>query len=161
MFSFIRNRSVNSSGLMRSSLYDEKRFYDAFKKDIKRAKKEIIIESPYMTCRRTNELMPVFSKLMKKGVKIRINTRFPGHHDELLRIQAWMAYKKLKSLGIKVSLCNDLRHRKLAIIDGSTLWEGSLNILSQSNSREIMRRTESEELCRQMIRYTALKRWYW
>jgi hypothetical protein len=64
-----------------------------------------------------------------------------------------------KAAGIKIKLFTDMRHRKLAIVDGLILWEGSLNILSQNNSREIMRRTQSQELCSQMAKYTGLKKW--
>lgn len=160
MFSLRKTRRA-SDRLLKSGLYNEQHFYAAFSRDIRRAQQEVIIESPYLTCRRTEELLPIFKKLVKKGVKVRVNTRFPGHHDELLRIQGWMAFKQLKLIGVKVKLCDDLRHRKLAIIDRSILWEGSLNILSQRNSREVMRRTESSELCKQMIRFAGLKRWYW
>jgi len=107
--------------------------------------------------------LPVLEKLTRRGVKVRINinTRNPNHHDEQLHIQAWVALGKLRAAGLKVKTCNDLRHRKLAIIDGAILWEGSLNILSQSSSREIMRRTQPQELCRQMAQFTGLNRWAW
>ncbi|HUD07262.1 MAG TPA: phospholipase D-like domain-containing protein [Candidatus Saccharimonadales bacterium] len=154
-------RKVNASVLLKSKLYDETHFYDAFTKDLKHAKQEVIIESPYLTCKRANELAPVFRKLIRKGVRVHVNTRNPNHHDKYLRIQAWIALKKLKDSGVKVRLYNDMRHRKLAILDNTILWEGSLNVLSQNNSREVMRRTESKELCRQMISFAKLKRWYW
>jgi hypothetical protein len=47
-------------------------------------------------------------------------------------------------------------HRKLAILDRSILWEGSLNILSQNSSSEIMRRIQSAELAWQMAHFTKL-----
>ncbi|HPF30831.1 MAG TPA: hypothetical protein PLO25_00775 [Candidatus Saccharibacteria bacterium] len=49
-------------------------------------------------------------------------------------------------------------HRKLVIIDG-ILWEGSLNILSQNDSCELMRRMQPEELVKEMLRFTGLKKW--
>lgn len=160
MISFL-NRSVRTKDLLNTALYDETMFYKAFTKDVKRAKVEVIIESPYLTCKRAVELRPIFKKLSKKGIKVRINTRYPNHHDEYLRIQAWTAIKILKPAGIKIKLYNDLRHRKIAVIDRCILWEGSLNIMSQNNSREVMRRTESIILCRQMLNFTGLNRWFW
>lgn len=161
MFSIFSRHRANPSNLLTSKLYDEKQFYAAFVSDLKKVKHEIIIESPYLTCKRTNELLPVLEKLVRQGVKVHINTRNPGHHDEYLRIQAWMALKKLRAAGIKVKTCDDYRHRKLAVLDSQILWEGSLNIMSQNNSREIMRRTQSEELCKQMIQFTGLNGWAW
>ncbi len=47
-------------------------------------------------------------------------------------------------LGVQVFVCTNNNNRKLAIIDRNALWGGSLNILFQSNSREITRRTEGD-----------------
>lgn len=159
MFSLLRRTPPHD--LLTSKLFDEKTFYKAFINDLKKCKKEVIIESPYMTTNRLSTLSPVLNKLIKQGVKVRVNTRYPGHHDELLRIQAWMSTKTMKEMGIKVRFFNDYNHRKIAVLDGRILWEGSLNILSQGNSREIMRRIESEQLTRQMIIFLGLKRFYW
>jgi len=160
MFSILHRRT-SPSDLLTSSLFDENTFYKAFARDLKHCKKEVIIESPYMTVPRVNSLSPVLRKLVKKGVKVTVNTRFPGHHDKLMRIQAWLAIKELKQVGVKVRFYNDYLHRKIVIIDSLILYEGSLNILSQSKSREIMRRIESEQLTKQMIQFLKLKRWYW
>jgi hypothetical protein len=50
-------------------------------------------------------------------------------------------------------------HRKLAIIDRRLLWEGSLNMLSQNDSCEIMRRIESNSLATQMIHFARLDKY--
>lgn len=162
MFSLLfKNRHVDSSSLLESSLYDESRFYRAFVKDLKNARNEVIIESPYLTRKRAKDFTPVLRKLLKRGVVVHVHTRNPNHHDENLRAQGWASFYHLKSLGVKVKLHNNLPHRKVAIIDGLVLWEGSLNILSQCNSREIMRRTESEALCTQMVKFTGIKKRLW
>ena len=62
---------------------------------------------------------------------------------------------------MKVRFFNSMNQRNIAVIDGRILYEGSLNILSQNRSREIMRRIESEELTKQMIRFLGLKRFTW
>ncbi len=160
MFNVTLHRTAPDD-LLTSQLFDEKTFYQAFIHDLKRCRKEVIIESPYMTTSRLRILAPVLRKLVKKGVKVRVNTRFPNHHDELLRIQACMVTKELNKMGVKVRFLKDYNHRKIAVLDGRILWEGSLNILSQSNSREVMRRIESEKLTKQMIRFLGLNRFYW
>ena len=145
--------------ILSSRLYCDKTFYRAFTSDLRHCKKEVIIESPFLANNRTDSLIPVFRKLTKKGVKVRINTRNPRHHDQELRIQAWQSIKRLRSSGVKVKFYNDMRHRKLAVLDRQILWEGSLNIMSQSYSKEIMRRTNSKVLAVQMIRFTAMNSW--
>ena len=161
MFNILTRRKTSPAGLLTSKLFDEKLFYEAFIRDLKKCQVEAIIESPYMTVRRTNELLPILRKLVKRGVKVTIHTRHPRDHEELRRIQAWIVLKSLRPAGIKVRFFTDHHHRKIAVLDGRILWEGSLNILSQGNSREIMRRIESEQLARQMISFLRLKRYYW
>lgn len=151
------------SGLLSSKLYDERSFYDAFAKDVDRAKHSIVIESPYLTERRVLQFCRLFKRMNKQGVQIRVNTRNPRHHDKTLDIQAWKAMAILREHNVRVCTYNDIRHRKLAIIDNIVLWEGSLNILSQNNSKELMRRTVSHELCLQILKFTSLAkvpRWY-
>lgn len=150
----------DANEMLKSGLHCEKTFYGAFVRDLQKAKQEVLIESPFLACKRTESLVPVFRKLKRRGVHVRINTRNPRHHDRELCIQAWQSIKKLRAAGVKVKFYGDMRHRKLAIIDREILWEGSLNIMSQSFSKEIMRRTHSEVFgCANMIRFTAINGW--
>ena len=49
-------------------------------------------------------------------------------------------------------------HAKAAIIDREVLWDGSLNILSQRESKEIMRRTVDADIAKQMLDQLGLNR---
>jgi phosphatidylserine/phosphatidylglycerophosphate/cardiolipin synthase-like enzyme len=145
-----------TSGLIDSSLYNEDTFYDRFAKDLKNCHSEVIIESPFITSRRLYLLIPSLQKLKSKHVRVTINTRDPEtHDDENTRREARFALSKLQHMGVNV-LFTGGHHRKLAIIDRSILYEGSLNILSQNNSCEVMRRIESTQLAWQMIRFVKI-----
>lgn len=137
--------------LLVSHLFNEKSFYKSFSKDIRQAKKRIVIESPYMTERRAQYYAPLFRQVVSRKVKIRINTRHPKCHDAKMRVQAENAARILLATGVKIYTYEDSRHWKLAIIDDAILWEGSLNILSHGWNREIMRRSESAFFCCKMI----------
>jgi hypothetical protein len=152
--------SAPSKDLLKSGLFDEQLFYKTFIKDIKHAKSSILIESPFMTERKALQFARLFKSMSRRGVVIRVNTRNPRHHDRFLEVQAWKALYILRDCGVKVRTYNDLRHRKLSIIDDEVLWEGSLNILSQNNSKEIMRRSESGTLCKQMLKFTKANNWF-
>lgn len=147
--------------LLESALHTETTFYSSFSRDLRKAQKEVIIESPFIACKRTESLLPAFRRLARRGVNIRINTRNPRHHERELQIQAWQSIKQLRGVGVKVKFYDDMRHRKLAVIDRSILWEGSLNILSQSYSKEVMRRTNSTILANQMVKFTGMNNWKW
>ena len=161
MFSMLFSGKYDRSDLLSSVLYTEGGFYRAFEKDLKRSKHTVLIETPFITTKRVLEFALIFKKLRKKDVRVTVHTRHPVHHQEPMKAQAYESISMLKKVGVKVKTHKDLRHRKLAIIDRSILWEGSLNILSQSNSREIMRRSKSSTLCKQMIKATGLsvRRW--
>lgn len=160
MFRLFNRSKANGTDLLESTLCNEVSFYGAFLRDIKAAKEYVVIESPFLTERRAWYFAKELHKLTRKGVKVRVNTRNPRHHDKLLEIQAWKAIRVLRDHGVKVYFFSDMRHRKLAIIDKQILWEGSLNILSQAGSKEIMRRTNSRVLAGQMASFTSINSWF-
>lgn len=140
-----------------SKLYSEEFFYTAFVADIKQALSTIIIESPFITYSRAAYLLPEFVRALDRGVTITINTRNPKEHEGSMRQQADAVLQTFENMGVSIQFTTKL-HRKLAIIDKSVLWEGSLNILSHANSREVMRRTQSRPHCKAMMKFLSIKR---
>jgi hypothetical protein len=157
ILSFLSRLGKSQSELSTSALFDQNTFYPAFQKTLRECQQELIIESPFITMKRFDSLLPEFRKLQQRGIKIIINTRPPEEHDDYLRVQAEEALGLLLSLGVKV-LFTGGHHRKLAIIDRRILWEGSLNILSQNDSCEIMRRVGSRELSNEMFEFIGLSK---
>jgi phosphatidylserine/phosphatidylglycerophosphate/cardiolipin synthase-like enzyme len=141
-----------------SILYDETTFYNKFKQDLLEAKQEVIIESPFITTRRLEMLKPVFETLIDRGIKVFVMTRDPLEHDESMSKQAEIGIRYFEILGVQVLLCEGGHHRKLAIIDRKVFWEGSLNILSQNKSREIMRRIDNKGVALEMFEFLKLNR---
>ncbi len=146
------------SSLATSQLHDEHTFYQKFLQDLGDCQKEVIIESPYITSERMRTFDRSFKILLDRGVKIYIFTRDPKEHDEFMEPQSETAIKWCEVMGIQVLLCVGNHHRKLAILDRKILWEGSLNILSQTYSREIMRRIQGQEFAREMFNFLKLQR---
>lgn len=143
-----------------SSLFNENTFYKSFLDDLKKCKDEVIIESPYITSERMKILTPVFEKLLKRKVKIYVITRDPSEHNETMEIQSEEEITKFETMGVQTLLCVGNHHRKLAILDRKILWEGSLNILSQNRSREIMRRIEGKDIAIQMFNFLELGKYF-
>ena len=158
MFSLL-NRSTPPTDLLTSTLYNEETFYTIFLKDLGKCQSEVLIESPFITNRRLCSFLPVLQKLKDRKVRIAINTRDPKtNDDEYLQTEATDAISNLQHMGIQV-LYTGNHHRKLAILDRAILYEGSLNILSQNNSCEVMRRIESVQLAWQMVRFTKIDKY--
>lgn len=151
------SRKKQSESLLKSKLFSEKDFYRNFLKDLSKCRKEVIIESPYITSNRMEQLLPVFQTLLIKGIKIHVITRDPAEHEvEDYRHQATNEILYCKEIGINIVLLNGYHHRKIAIVDRQILWEGSLNILSYSQSKEVMRRIEGEQSAQEMFNFLSL-----
>ncbi len=140
-----------------SSLYDQNTFYTAFHRDLSRARDLVVIESPFMTIRRASELLPILTNLQQKGVRVIVNTKPTEEHDDMMASQAEQALVAIQDIGVKI-LFTSGHHRKIAIID-DILYEGSLNILSQNDSCELMRRTDDPSSVREILRFIKLEKW--
>lgn len=83
-------------------MHDQDSFYRAFEKDLLAAQGQVIIESPFITTKRINELLPLLAELRSRGMSIVINTRSPNEHNDDYEEQALQSIAVLQSLGIKV-----------------------------------------------------------
>lgn len=146
------------SSLATSQLFNENTFYHSFIQDLWKCREEIIIESPFITTLRMNDFRSVFRKKIEEGIKICVFTRDPREHDLPMATQAEVEIQFFERIGIQTLICTGNHHRKLAILDREISWEGSLNILSQTHSREIMRKIENEKLTMKMFNFLKLAR---
>ena len=151
MFRLKRSKPIPE--ITTSSLYDESTFYQAFINDLKMSKEEVIIESPFISPLRMDNLMPILQNILSRGIKICVITRNPIEHDENFRYKVTEEILRCSELELKIISEMGNHHRKLAIIDKTILWEGSLNILSQSYSKEIMKRIESKHIVAQLLSF--------
>jgi hypothetical protein len=138
----------------KTKLFDNSTFYEAFTNDLITARKRIYIECPYITSYRLTKLKHYIDSSILNGVEIVVNTRNPEEHQGKYFGQAVEGIRKLQQSGVKIFYTVKL-HRKIAIIDNNILWEGSLNILSHSNSSEIMRRTVSIKKVDQFLKFVS------
>lgn len=157
--STLRPHKILAPELLTSELLNEETFYPALTKDLKSCQSELLIECPFITSRRLNQLLPTLQRLKEQRIRIVINTRDPQtNEDEYRREDANSAISKLQHIGVHV-LYTGGHHRKLVVIDRKILFEGSLNVLSQNSSCEVMRRIESAGLAWQMVRFIGLDKY--
>lgn len=157
MLSLLQNRlSTNKpSELPKSKLYNEANFYKQFISDLKSCRREVIIESPFATCKRISMLLPTLEQLKAAGVRVIVNTKDPEDLEGYMQLESRKALSMLMHIGVQIIYTKN-HHRKIAVLDRNITWEGSLNILSQNNSCEIMRRTESTPHAWQLVRFTGI-----
>ncbi len=135
-----------------STLYTERNFYAAFFADLRKSVREIIVVSPFVTASRTQQFLNLFRSKVDEGIEVRVFTRTVREQRGDLFQQAEIVFEELKRIGVQVIERRGL-HQKFAFIDRKVAWEGSLNILSQSEGRstEHMRRLPFPKTCEELI----------
>lgn len=108
----------------KSTLYDQDTFYSAFMRDLLHSKDEVIIESPFITEKRMRTLLPIFTKLRSRNVRIVINTRNPNEHDGDYYYQAlnaiWISLNRFVSSSSTLTI--RVAHLLLRIPRTSCVW---------------------------------------
>jgi len=139
-------------------LYDEKSFYRAFVRDLLGAKKEAVIYCPFISKYRSEFFRRTLEKLKHRNIAVFIFTRPLEEHEYFSRSEIKAALADYEELGACIVHMPGYIHAKAAIIDREVLWDGSLNILSQRESKEIMRRTVDADIAKQMLDQLGLNR---
>ena len=132
-------------------VYDEQTFYQAFSSDLEQARALVVIQSPFVSDGRLDKIESWLIGCIKRRIRVCVfvqNPREPERARTVDRIA-----KRLTDIGVHVTLRKSI-HEKLAVIDEAILWDGSLNILSQSDSSERMTRlTDSESVLAAIARH--------
>lgn len=139
-------------------LYNEKSFYTAFSRDLLSAKKEVLIYCPFISKYRSEYFNRILRHLKHRNIAVFIFTRPIEEHELLVRSEIKSALGDYEELGACIIYLPGQIHAKVAIIDREILWDGSLNILSQRESKEMMRRTEDEDMAKQVIEHLKLNK---
>jgi AAA domain/PLD-like domain len=119
-----------------ADIHDERSFYEVFSEYLNQARSLIWIWAPWTTPRRVTSLLPVLTDAVGRGVRVTLFVRDPG--DSLQRKPQYQQYlAKLRAVLNTVVEIN-VMHQKIVVIDERTVMLGSLNVLSQSRTREVM-----------------------
>jgi superfamily I DNA and/or RNA helicase len=139
-----------------SKLFDESDFYPSLMRDLLTAEKEVVIDSPFIGVERMRFMMPIFQYLREKNIRVFVLTRKPSEHNDSMKQEAEKVVAELENIGVVVLMFRGQIHRKIAVIDRRIVWEGSLNILSQRDSKESMRRFDGKETANQVMSFLKL-----
>ncbi|MFO7667195.1 MAG: AAA domain-containing protein, partial [Desulfobacterales bacterium] len=131
------------------------RFYSFFCGDVNDAKERVIIYSPFITQDRLAIMEPSLKSAVECGVKTFVITKALCDRGRRELSNYRMLESTLEKWGVVV-IHKRRMHEKLAIIDNSILWIGSLNILSYSNTQEIMERRLSKNVVEDFIKTLRL-----
>ena len=131
-------------------IYDQITFQERFLQDIAQAKESVVIVSPYVTSKRVRWIEAALQPCAQKRVSVSIITRTPASLPVSSQKAAEIAIGLLRAYSINM-ICREGIHQKFAIIDGSIVWYGSINLLSFSTSQESIMRLHSSSIARALI----------
>jgi superfamily I DNA and/or RNA helicase len=152
-------KDLNETGKLLPIL-DQNNFYTAFEYDIRRAKKRIVIHSPFVGMNRSKKLMDIFSDVIANGVNIYAIIQNPKIRNDM-RVNN--VIDELKSIGVSIIIgqpnvgLHYKLHEKFALIDDFVFYYGSLNILSQWDSSETMVAYRSQKIIAQLVKHFKIE----
>ena len=131
-------------------IYDQITFQERFLQDIAQARESVLVVSPYVTVKRVRWIEAALQQCTQRNVKATVITRTPDSLPVTSRKAAGIAICMLRELQVEV-ICREGIHQKYAIMDGNTVWYGSINLLSFSTSQESIMRLHSSSIARALM----------
>jgi superfamily II DNA or RNA helicase len=133
-----------------NSIFDKDNFLPVYTNDIITAAREILIVSPFITQKRTLQMMPHLMAALENKVKVIVVTRPGEDFKERDRSRLQETVDLMKSAGISIIFKSQI-HQKYAVIDQRLVWYGSINLLSFGNAEESIMRLDSSNIAYELI----------
>ena len=129
-----------------TDIHDEREFFNAFEPRIRTALHSIWLWAPW-AAKRSRAILPLLVEAVERGVKVVVFVRGPKDniHERDGRDLA-----ALRAALPTVVMMHQM-HQKIAVFDEQVTLYGSLNMLSQSNTRETMMTVVGAGLAKRMI----------
>jgi superfamily II DNA or RNA helicase len=132
-------------------IFDKTNFLPVYENDILAAEKEILIVSPFVTRRRTVQMLPPLEAALQNQVQISVVTRRVEDFGAKDTSSLQGTLEMLEGTGVHL-ICRSQIHQKFAVIDQRIVWYGSINLLSFGGAQESIMRLESPNIARELIR---------
>jgi hypothetical protein len=125
-------------------------FHSAFRADLLKVAREAIVLSPFLSTGRAAQYYALLADLIAREVRVVVYTKPEAEIAGTAREEHACVSGSLRALKVDLRQRKAM-HEKLAALDGTILWHGSLNILSHGSSTESMLRVVRPELVRTVL----------
>ena len=133
------NEAFDSLFPITDVIYDGQNFESPFITDLSKARQSVVLSCPKIKIGRHSQIADRLADLMANGIEIVLNTK--EENDDAIRIQ---------HQGISV-IYNDHLSLHAAIIDKSTIWYGSVNILGYRSLEDNLIRFRNPEIASNLL----------
>lgn len=96
------------------------------------------------------QITTMLAQARADGVKITVVTRPPDDYNSQETQRVKDDIKLLQNCGVNV-VTQSMIHQKYAVLDGKTVWYGSINLLSFGTSQETMMRLQNREIAETLL----------
>lgn len=129
---------------------DESAFHAAFRADLVDLREELVLLSPFLHAERASRYYALLGDLVRRPAKVTVYTKPDRELAGESREEHARVCGSLRAVGVDLKTRPGM-HEKLAALDRTILWHGSLNILSHGTSTESMLRIVSPELVTEVL----------
>ena len=133
-----------------NSIFDKDNFFPVYINDIINAAREVLIVSPFITKKRTLQMMQYLRVALENKVRVIVVTRPGEDFKEKDKGRLQETVDLMKSAGISIIFKSQI-HQKYAVVDQRLVWYGSINLLSFSNAEESIMRLDSPNIASELI----------
>jgi len=132
-------------------IFDSSSFLSVFNNDILAATREILIVSPFVTRRRTVQMLQHLEIAVRNGIRVVVITRPAEDYRETDQVALQGTLAILQDAGIQMIFRPNI-HQKFAVADQRIVWYGSINLLSFGSAEESIMRLESPAIANELMK---------
>ena len=138
---------VADKQVISDSIFDSANYLAVYEKDLQAATSQIVISSPSLSGRKVQRLVSLVQETSASTVVITTAPQhYPAdgreHHTELIR--------SLQAVGFRVVL-QESCYERFAVLDGSLVWYGSMNLLSNEKVDDNMMRLSNPAIAAELL----------
>lgn len=143
-------KDSDSKETIENSIYDEANYFEYLIKDIKAAKKNILISSPYLQKKKVNEIKETLTEKYKAGVRVTLCLKmlkeYTKHNSQFIDD----FINKMKREGIDIIQIPN-NYLRFMVVDNTIVWYGGIDILGRSYNDNSLIRIQDEVLANELI----------
>lgn len=133
-----------------SDVQDERDFYRAFEEHLGKARTSVWIWAAW-TASRVRSILPFLAEASARGVTIRVFVR--DDSDKLQQREDFQGHLAALREVVSSVIAVNAMHQKIVVIDEQQVLLGSLNVLSQQWSREVMLVMDGHHFARKILEH--------
>lgn len=132
-------------------IFDNTNFLPVYQNDVMTAAQETVTVSPFVTRRRTMQMLPNMEAPIRTRVSLLVVTRPANACREKDRALLKETFATLQAAGVRLLFRPNI-HQKFAVMDRKSVWYGSINLLSYGSAQKSIMRLEGPNIVQELFK---------